>query len=315
MASFVEYADTVQKLIRFAEVKEFFKWHISRWRRKKSLIQVNKAKAEEALKPWARRKKTPPDWPYRRVGIGKKSRLIQVPPELQRKVEKRETLMQGSLLTRLARKPLKDLTPSERFTLLAQIHDACYANHHLGPTDLRAYEIGKGHYLASVGVLESDLAEGRRLKKIEATRLHDVLAFVLARIEAKVDPTTKDDNGELLVDVVRRLRRKWGLPSSQTVAVQSQIASAKKFKGRSSLRKTKRPAHRPPDTDAKRDAAIGDKWLAKRVSGPRLSIAEFARLYGYKESEARYALGRDKKRRRTIWAENPARGKNSVKRK
>ena len=76
----------------------------------------------------------------------------------------------------------------------------------------------------------------------------------------------------------------------------------------------KRPAHRPSDTDHMRDAAIGDKWLTKRVSGSRISIAEFARLHGIDEVETRYALGRDKKRRRTIWAAQPPAGKKSVKR-
>lgn len=227
MSTFDRYAGSVHQLIRFAEVRALFKWHVSRWRRKKALIHANKAKAEEALKPSARQKKVPPEWPLRRVGIGENSRLIQVPPELQRKVEKREALTQGSLLTRLTRKPLKDLTPSERFTLLAQIHDACHADHHLGPTDLRAYERGKGHYLAGVMGLESSLPEGRRLTTSEATRLNDVLAFVLVRIEAKFDAAMRDDNGELLVDVVSRVRRNLNLPSTQTRLAQSKVGSEK----------------------------------------------------------------------------------------
>ncbi len=296
-STFDRYAGSVHQLIRFAEVRKLFEWHISRWRRKKALTQVNKVKAEDALKPSARRNKVPADWPYCRVGIGTNSRLIQVPPELLRKVEKRD-LMQDSLRNRLSRRPFKDFTPSERFTLLAQIHDACYANPQLGPTDLRAYERGKGHYLAGVMGLEDFSPEVRRLTTSEATRLNDILAFVLIRIEGKGDPATEDDNGELLVDVIGRLRRKWGLPSSRTVAVQSQIVSAKNLKGRHSQRKKPRPAHRPPNSDPNKDAKIREQWQAWRAKGNLRSLALFAKDFGYDEPDIRAAFERVRSRRK-----------------
>ncbi len=230
MSSFAEYADTVQKLIRFAEVRECFKGHIGRWRRKKSLIQANKAKAEEALERWLQRKKkkskTPPDWPVRRVRAGANSRLVQVPPELARKVEKREAL-EGNLLSRLAQTPFKEFTRSEQFAILAQIHDSQYQKRPIGRTDLFECRPDESYYPANVAILGSKLTKGREPKQIEASRLHDALAFVLARIEAKFDPELKDEKGDLLIDVIARLRQKWELHSSRTLVVQSQIVSAR----------------------------------------------------------------------------------------
>lgn len=222
MAFFVEYADTVQKLLRFTEVKEYFKWHIGRWCRKKSLLHANRAKAEEDLRSCVRPEEIPPDWRIRGVDVNGK--MLRFPPELLQRVEKREALLDGSLLTRLTRTPLKDLTPSERFTLLAQIHDAFYKKvNRIVPTSFDEYEFENGPYISSVAVLENALPKDRELTSVEATRLNDVLAFVLARTEAKFDPATKDDNGERLMDVIGRLRQKWKLRLSQTIVTQSQI--------------------------------------------------------------------------------------------
>lgn len=284
MSSFDRYAGIVRQLIRFTEVREYFKWHVSRWRKKQSLIQENLAKAEKALKPWARRKRVPTEWPLHRVRIGKNSRLIQVPPELLQKVAKRENRREGSLLTRLTRKPVRELTPSERITLLAQIHDACYANHHLGPTDLRAYERGKGHYLASVAVLESDLAEGRRLTKSEGNRLHDVLGFVLARIEARFVPTTKDENGELLVDVIARLRKEWELHSTHTLVAQSRMGMVTSERrsddptSSSDTKKKPKKKSKPRMLDAHCKACIKE-FKAYRKSGDPCSMLDIVRDY------------------------------------
>ena len=332
MSTFDRYADTVHQLIRFAGVREFFQWHISRWRKKKSLIQANEEKAESALKRSAKRKKVPAEWPYHRVGVGGSIRLVQVPPELLQKVEKRESLMEGSLLTRLTRMPFKELTPSEQFTLLAQIHDACYAKNHLGPTDLRAYERGKGHYLSSVGVLESDLGEGRKLTKIEHSRLHDVLAFVLARIEAKVDPATNDDKDELLADVVGRLRRKWNLHSSRTVVSAPPTKTAEAPDGGASSTavvrlaresvnelaesissRVKRPTKQRPTTrqaakskaeQQREDKKRGDEWLRGRNNGQYLTYNDMALAKGLELWDLAASIDRDRHHRVDVWAAN-----------
>lgn len=294
-STFDRYAGSVHQLIRFAEVRKLFEWHISRWRRKKAVIDANKVKAEEALLASARRKKVPPEWTSRRVGIGENSQLIQVPPKLPRKVEKRG-LMQTALRNRLTQRLFKDFTPTERFTLLAQIHDAYNTSHRLGPTDPRENERGTNLYLAGVDLLQDYTPEERRLTTSEATRLSDVLAFVLARIEAKVDPATEDENGELLVDVITRLRTEWKLPSSRKVAVQSGIVSANNLKCRNWSPKKTRPAHRPPDTDANADATIAQVWKAWRSRGNPRSIPVFAKESGYDEAEIRAALDRHRKR-------------------
>lgn len=93
------------------------------------------------------------------------------------------------------------------------------------------------------------------------------------------------------------------------------VESFSPTKGGKPAQKALRPPHRPPDTDAVEDARIGDKWLQRRVAGPRISINEFATLHGLDSTETHLALGRDKKRRRAEWAANPPAGKKSVKQK
>ncbi len=60
----------------------------------------------------------------------------------------------------------------------------------------------------------------------------------------------------------------------------------------------KRPAHRPPDTDAKQDAKIREQWQAWQAKGNQRSIALFAQEFGYDEAETRAAFERVRSRRK-----------------
>lgn len=58
----------------------------------------------------------------------------------------------------------------------------------------------------------------------------------------------------------------------------------------------KRPAHRPPDTDANQDAKFREQWLAWRAKGNPRSVDSFAKDFGYDEAKIRAALDRHRKR-------------------
>ena len=58
----------------------------------------------------------------------------------------------------------------------------------------------------------------------------------------------------------------------------------------------KRPAHRPPDTDANADATIAQKWAAWREKGNPRSVSQFASDFGYGEAATRAVLDRHRKR-------------------
>lgn len=60
--------------------------------------------------------------------------------------------------------------------------------------------------------------------------------------------------------------------------------------------KATRPAHRPPDTDAKQDAIIRSQWHAWRAKGNPRSVALFADDFGYDKEDARAAMERHRKR-------------------
>lgn len=75
-------------------------------------------------------------------------------------------------------------------------------------------------------------------------------------------------------------------------------------KPKRATRKTKRPAHRPPDTDTKSDAKIADTWLQKRNSGECRAYNDLAGVLKRDVAEVKEAIDRDRKRRPNVWAAN-----------
>lgn len=65
--------------------------------------------------------------------------------------------------------------------------------------------------------------------------------------------------------------------------------------------KRKRPAHRPPDTDATADTMIGDAWLHGRNSGQFVAYRDLANELKRDETEVREAIDRDRHRRPDVW--------------
>lgn len=84
---------------------------------------------------------------------------------------------------------------------------------------------------------------------------------------------------------------------SKQPAPASDVATINRTPGKSKQR-PKRPAHRPPDTDANQDAKIADQWNAWREKGNPRSIVLFARTFGHNEDETRDALERVRSRRK-----------------
>lgn len=74
------------------------------------------------------------------------------------------------------------------------------------------------------------------------------------------------------------------------------------------------PAHRPADTDFKKDAQNGDGWLYGRNSGDYRSYQDMATAKNVDVEGLKLSIDRDRKRRPEIWAEQrrPPRRKNDV---
>ena len=205
-------AAIVKDLAEFAPIQSLFRTHITRWRKKNALIVVNLRKAEAQLTAFARRKrktKNPAEkeWPLRRIYAldYSSSDLVPVPPELNRKVQKRENRNRNHLLLALDDK--RDWTPSECFTMLAEIRDAAYQIFPIGPTGWRGFkEDGHADYVVDVDEATKKLADG--LSLVEAENLATVVERVLDRIEARPDSKTKNEAGKTLQQIVERSRRK-----------------------------------------------------------------------------------------------------------
>ncbi len=209
-------ATIIKDLAEFAPIRALFRTHITRWRKKNALIVVNLRKAEEQLIAFGRRElktKKPPknDWPLRRIyprdDLGY-SELVPISPDLYRKVEKREDRIKNHrnhLLDALDGK--RDWTPSECFTMLAEIHDARYPRFPIGPTGWRGFkEDGHADYVVDVDEATKKLVKG--LSLVEAENLATVVERVLDRIEARPDSTPKNEAGKTLQQVIERRRRK-----------------------------------------------------------------------------------------------------------
>ena len=101
----------------------------------------------------------------------------------------------------------RDWTPSECFTMLAEIRDAAYQKFPIGPTGWRGFkEDGHADYVVDVDEATKKLADG--LSLVEAENLAMVVERVLDRIEARPDSTTKNEAGKTLLQIVERSRRK-----------------------------------------------------------------------------------------------------------
>lgn len=212
--SYREFAETVRTLIGFVPVLELFVFYVERWRRKQRVIAEHIKRIDLAVAPLSQF-----EWPFKFTswvlhGVGN-GRRCYVPPELQEKYERLEN--RPSLFPRDDDDRIRPLTPSERFTALAVVHDSLseISDSRIGPSELGEYPQGDVHYVVAVITLSS---------KPDATiLLRSALASVLARIENRVDPLTMNQDGELLIDVIVRLRKQWELHSTKSLATQARL--------------------------------------------------------------------------------------------
>ena len=203
----------VKDLAEFQPIRTLFRTQIARWRKKHALIVGNLVKAEAQLRAFAlrepRNQESPKEtWPLRRIRSGpgmEYSELVPIRPDLYRKVEKREDRQRNHLLNDLEHK--RDWTPSECFTMLAEIHDAAHPRFPIGPMTWRGVkEDGHADYVLDVDRATERLTKG--LSLVEAESLANVVERVLDRIAARADSKTKNESGKTLKQIVERSRQR-----------------------------------------------------------------------------------------------------------
>lgn len=214
--SYRDFAQTVRALIGFEPVRELFVSHVERWRRKMKVIDAHRNRIHQSVSPlkdlkWAFKFTA---WVQHDAG----SNRCFVPKELEEKYCRLGNRLR--LLRLNSEDRLRERTPSEQFTTLAAVHDGFAGPNdpRLGPSELGECPRGEAHYAIEVWAINE--------KPDQTKTLRELLAAVLARIEQRIDPTTTNRNGELLVDVIARIRNEWELQSSKTIAMQARIKSA-----------------------------------------------------------------------------------------
>ena len=215
--SYCEYAETVRTLIHFAPVRELFVSHVERWRKKMKVIAVHVNKIDQAVAPLSQF-----EWPVKFTTwvLHSAGCRCWVPAEIEEKDQRLRNRLHSHLFPLSSDDQIRELTTLEQFTALAAIHDRFSESNdpRLGPSELCEYPIGEAHYAATVWTIDQ--------KPDQTKLLHKALVTVLARIEEAILPATVNKDGELLVDIIVRIRNQWGLQSSKSLAAQTHILIA-----------------------------------------------------------------------------------------
>jgi len=198
-------AALVRDLAKFAPVHELFQTHLKRWRKKNALIVAQRSKVEAQLAKFWRKepKAADPDedehWPARRIYSPDrtKSKLVPIPPELNRKLEKYNDPSRYHLLRSLDNK--QDLSPTESFILLAELHDAAYPKGQLGYTQDQVH---------IVGLAEATKILAKGLSPVAVENLATLVERVLDQIEARPDFKSRNETGKTLQQIINRSRKK-----------------------------------------------------------------------------------------------------------
>ena len=347
-------AAIVKDLAEFIPIRELFRTHITRWQEKNALIVANRCKAEAQLVAFGRQKpKTAnpagKEWPVRLIHAldFSSSELVPIPPELYRKVQKRVDPNRYHLFRALDKK--RDLTRTECFTMLAGIHDAAYQKCWIAYAEGYIVYVAEATKILAEGLSQvavenlATLVE-RVLDQIEALpdskstnetgktrqqiiqrsrkKLADLVIHSHQHFVTHTDLESVHDAVLKLGSDVKASHEAQGRWLAQQIQIQieadRQRPQQTETGGRGGKRRSpkKGPAHRPPDTDAKDDARIGDRWLTGRNSREFLAYGDLARKLGRGETEIREAIDRDRKRRPEVWRakRRTARRNKSVKR-
>ena len=213
--SYRDYAQTVRTMISFEPVRELFVSHVERWRRKMKVIDAHRNRIHQSVSFLKDLKWTFKFTAWVQHDAG--SNRCFVPKELEQRYERLGHRLRSLRLNNEDR--IRERTPSEQFTTLAAVHDGFAGSNdpRLGPSELGECRRGEAHYAIEVWAIGETPDQEKTLREL--------LAAVLARIEQRIDPKTTNRNGELLVDVIARIRSDWGLQSSKTVAIQARIKS------------------------------------------------------------------------------------------
>lgn len=213
--SYREFGETVRTLIGFAPVRALFVFHVERWRRKRKVIAEHICQIDQLIAPLC---EMPlpfhfSDWTLHGVGDG---RRCKVPPEFEARYERLKN--RPLLFPRDDDQRIRDRTPSELFAALAAVHDSLSGrmDFRLGPSELGESPSGERDYVFEVWRL-SELGDQTGL-------LRNALIFVLTQIEKRIVPTTLNASGELLIDVIVRIRKQWDIQSAKSLAIQEHIA-------------------------------------------------------------------------------------------
>ena len=269
----------------------------------------------------------------------------QNPKELDGKLKEYNDPSRYHLLRSLDDK--QDFSTTESFILLAELHDAAYSKRQLGYAEDYIVDVAEATKVLNDGISQVAVERlatlvGRVLKQIAAqvdpnarNKVGETLQEIidhsrkeLARLVIRVDQhfgthsdreSDKDEVSKLRSDLIasnKELGRR--LAKQIQIEAERQRQQQTETGGRGGKRRPpkKGAAHRPPDTDAKDDARIGDTWLTGRNSREFRAYGDLARKLGRGEPEIREAIDRDRKRRPDVWRakRRTARRNKSVKR-
>jgi len=331
-------AALVKDLAEFTPVRELFKAHITGWQKKNALIVVQRRQAEAQLaKFWWKEAKSADaveyeHWPARTIFSPDrtKKKIVPIPPELNRKLKKYSDPRVFHYLRSLDSK--QDFSPTESFILLAELHDAAYSKRQLGYAEDPAVDVAEATKILKDGIsqvaverlallvekslsrieLQTDANARNGSKKtlqqiIQRSRkkLEDLVALSRQHFSRHSDQdTVHEELSKLRIDLIasdkelaRRLVKQIQIESERQ---RQQKAKAGSRRCKRAAQK-KRAAHRPPDTDAKDDAKIGDAWLTGRIGRDFHKYDDLARELGRDVEKVREALDRDRKRRPEVW--------------
>lgn len=346
-------AALVKNLAEFTPVRELFKAHITGWQKKNALIVVQRRQAEAQLaKFWWKEAKAADaveyeHWPARTIFSPDrtKRKIVQISPQLNRKLEKYSAPRDFHFLRSLDNK--QDFSPTESFILLAELHDAAYSKRPLGYAEDPAVDVAEATKILKDGIsqvaverlaslvekslsrieLKTDANARNRSKEtlqhiIQRSRkkLEDLVALSRQHFSRRSDPeAVHEELSKLRSDLIasnEELGRR--LAMQIQIDADRQLQQQKETGGRRGKPRSpkKRAAHRPPDTNAKDDAKVGDAWLRGRNSRDFRTYDDLAREMGRDEQIVREAIDRDRKRRPEVWRskrKTPRRNK-SVKR-
>jgi hypothetical protein len=195
-------ATIVHNLVQFSPVYELFQSHLKRWRVKNGVIACQHRKAEARLAEYLADAPNagsgqPTDWPARTTfsTAPNKRRLVQIPPELDKKLERYRDPERLHLVRSLSKR--QDFSTTESFVMLAELHDAAYRKSPLG------YAI---EYIVdateAAGILEVGMSA------VSLQNLATVVERVLDWIEALADSNSRSAPGKTLQQTIQSSRDK-----------------------------------------------------------------------------------------------------------